>query len=191
MIPIRRLLIAASLILSLPAFAMAAAPPPTWAVDKAGSKISFASSFGGEAFTGTFRAWDAQIAFDPKTATGHVSVRIQTGSAVTGNADRDQALPGAPWFASGKYPTANFEASSFKNLGGGRYEAAGTLSVKGVTKPLTLPFTLAITGDTARMTASVGVNRLAFGVGTGEWAATDVIPNPATVTIVVVARRQK
>jgi polyisoprenoid-binding protein YceI len=188
---IRRLLLAAVLFLALPALATAAPAPPVWAVDKAASKVSFASSFGGEAFTGTFRTWDAQIAFDPKTATGHVSVHIQTGSAVTGSADRDQAIPGAPWFASARYPTANFEASSFRSLGGGRYEAAGLLSIKGVTKPLTLPFSLVITGDTARMTASVGVNRLTFGVGQGEWAATDVIPNPAMVTIVLVAKRAK
>lgn len=179
----------AALALALPAMAFAA--PATWAVDKAASKVGFDSSFGGETFSGTFKAWDAQIAFDPATATGKVSASIATGSGTTGNADRDQALPTPGWFASAKYPTANFEASSFKSLGGANYQAVGVLSIKGVTKPLTLPFTLVITGDTARMTANVAVNRLAFGVGQGEWAATDVIPNSATVTIQLTAHKAK
>ncbi|MDB5429812.1 MAG: polyisoprenoid-binding protein [Caulobacter sp.] len=187
---IRKLVFAIALLLAMPVLARAA-PAPVWVVDKAASKIGFASNFGGDPFTGTFKTWDAQIAFDPKSAAGKVVARIQTGSGATGNADRDQALPTPGWFASAKYPTANFEASSFKALGGNRYQAIGVLSIKGVTKPLTLPFTLVITGDTARMTASVAVNRLAFGVGQGEWAASDVIPNPATVTIVLVAHRAK
>ena len=188
---IRRLILAAALLLALPVLTAAAAPPPVWNVDKAASKIAFASTFGGDAFSGTFRVWDAQIAFDPKTATGRVSAHIQTGSGTTGNADRDQALPTPGWFASARYPTANFEASSFKSLGANTYQAIGTLSIKGVTKPLTLPFTLVITGDTAKMTANVAVNRLAFGLGQGEWSGTDVIPNPANVTIVLVAHRAK
>jgi polyisoprenoid-binding protein YceI len=179
----------AAALLATPALALAA--PATWAVDKAASKIAFASSFGGGPFSGTFRTWDAEVAFDPATATGKVVANIQTGSGTTGDADRDQALPTDTWFASAKFPKATYQATNFKALGGGRYQALGTLTVKGVTKPLTLPFSLVITGETAKMTASVAVNRLAFGVGQGEWKASDVIPNPATVTITLTAHKAK
>jgi polyisoprenoid-binding protein YceI len=54
---------------------------------------------------------------------------------------------------------------------------------------LTLPFTLAITGKQAHMTAAVAVNRLAFGVGQGEWKATEAIPAAATVTLDLTAHR--
>ena len=57
------------------------------------------------------------------------------------------------------------------------------------TRGMTLPFTLVITGGVAKMNASVGLNRLAFGVGQGEWANTDQIPAKVSVRIALKARR--
>ena len=65
----------------------------------------------------------------------------------------------------------------------------GQLTLRGVSKPLTLPFTLAITGDQARMKASLALNRLAFGVGQDEWKATTALPATVTVNIAISARR--
>lgn len=39
------------------------------------------------------------------------------------------------------------------------------------------------------MTAQVGVNRLAFGVGQGEWASTEVVPSTVTVTVALNAKK--
>ncbi len=183
---------AAALVLLAAAPAFAAAPAPTWSVDKPASKIGFASSFGGTDFSGGFRTWDAQIKFDPNNLPGSSAVvTIDTASVATGDADRDKTLPDTPWFASTQYPKAVFRTQSFKALGGGRYQAIGTLTLRGVTKPLTLPFTLAITGPNAKMTAQLGLNRLAFGVGQGEWAKTEVIPGVVNLTISLTAHRAK
>ncbi len=178
------------------AFAMAApawaAPAPAWTVDKAASKVAFASSFDGGAFTGSFRRWDAVIRFDPANLAGSsVTATFDMASAVTGEATRDQALLEPDWFSTKAFPKATFTASSFKALGGGRYQAIGTLTIRGVTKPLTLPFSLVITGDTARMTSSVGLNRLAFGVGQGDWKTTEVVPGTVTVNISLTAKRAR
>jgi polyisoprenoid-binding protein YceI len=100
-------------------------------------------------------------------------------------------LPDTPWFSAAKYPKATFVTHTFKALGGNRYVAAGDLTIKGVTKPLTLPFTLVITADTAKMNAAVSLNRLAFGVGQGEWATTQVIPAAVQVTIALTAHKEK
>jgi len=178
----------AALAIAAPAWAA----PPAWTVDHAASKIGIGSTFDGQAVGGAFRKWDADIHFDPKDlAHSSVTATIDTGSAATGDADRDAALPDTPWFFAAKYPKATFVSHSFKALGGNRYAAVGDLTIRGVTKPLTLPFTLAITGDTAKMNAAVGVNRLAFGVGQGEWATTDVIPAAVQVTIALTAHRAK
>jgi polyisoprenoid-binding protein YceI len=172
--------------------AVAAAPAPAWTVDKAASRIGFSSSFGGEAFSGAFRTWNAQIRFDPNNLAGSsATVTIDTASVATGDDDRDKTLPDAPWFASAQYPKAVFKAQSFKALGGGRYQAIGTLTLRGVTKPLTLPFSLSITGADAKMTSSMGLNRLAFGVGQGEWAGTEVIPSTVNLSINLTAHRAK
>ena len=180
--------VVAALAIAVPAWAA----PPAWTVDHAASKVAIGSTFDGQAVGGVFRKWDADIRFDPKDLThSSANVTIDVGSVTTGDADRDTALPDMPWFWAAKYPKATFVSHSFKALGGSRYEAAGDLTIRGVTKPLTLPFTLVITGDTAKMNAAVSVNRLAFGIGQGEWQTTQVIPAAVQVTIALTARRAK
>ncbi len=165
-------------------------PAPVWTVDKAASKVTFSSSFDGGAFTGSFRRWDAAIRFDPKNLIGSkVTATFDMTSAATGESGRDEALPQDDWFAARQFPRATFTAATFEALGGNRYQAIGQLTIRGVTKPLTLPFTVVITGDIAKMNASIGLNRLAFGVGQGEWKTTDVVPGTVTVNISLTARR--
>jgi polyisoprenoid-binding protein YceI len=167
-----------------------AAAAPAWTVDKGTSKVAFSSSFDGGAFSGSFRRWDAAIRFDPANLAGSsVTASFDMTSAVTGDADRDEALPLDDWFAAKRFPKATFTATSFKAVGGNRYQAVGTLTIRGVTKPLTLPFTLVITGGVAKMNASVGLNRLAFGVGQGDWKTTEVVPGTVTVNISLTAKR--
>ncbi|HWA60539.1 MAG TPA: YceI family protein [Caulobacteraceae bacterium] len=171
----------------LPAAALAA---PAWTVDHAASRVGFASSFGGEAFQGAFARWSADIRFDPKDLAGSsVTATIDTASAASGDKDRDQAIPSADFLDAARYRSATFVARQFRDLGGGRYEAIGVLTMRGVAKPLTLPFTLAITGRTAKMTANVALNRLAFGVGQGQWRNVETIPAAVTVTIALTATR--
>lgn len=182
-------LLLALLLIAAPAAALAA-PAPAWTVDKAASRVGFTSSFSGESFSGGFRRWDADIRFDPKNLPGSsVTATIDTASAGTGDADRDKSLPDDRFFAAAKFPKATFTARQFQDLGGGRYNAVGTLTLRGVSKPLTLPFTLAITGPAAKMNASVAINRLAFGVGQGEWKAVEAIPAAVTVNIAISAHR--
>ena len=183
-------LFAAVLAMAAAALPALAAPAHAWTVDKGASKLGFASSFGGAPFSGGFRRWDAVIRFDPRNLAGSsVTATIDVGSAATGDKDRDQALPTDSFFAAVKFPRATFAASRFRDLGGGRYAADGTLTIRGVAKPLTLPFSLAITGRQAHMTASLAVNRLAFGVGQGEWKATEAIPAAVNVTVDLTARQ--
>jgi polyisoprenoid-binding protein YceI len=181
----------ASLIAALAASAAPAAPAPAWTVDKAASSVRFSSTVSGAAFAGAFRRWDADIHFDPANLAGSsVTASFDTASAATGDADRDQSLPSPTFLSAAAFPHATFAAHAFKALGPGRYEAIGTLTLRGVTRPLTLPFTLAITGPRARMTGQVAINRLAFGVGQGEWKATTALPANVTVTIALAAQRK-
>ena len=168
--------------------ALALAAPPTWTVDKAASKLGFSTSVSGAALNGAFRSWDAVIHFDPNDlAHSDVAVTVDIASAATGNGDADASLPDQDWLWTSHFPRATFVAKSFRATGPGRYEAAGVLTVRGVAKPLTLPFTLAITGRAAKMNAQVALNRLAFGVGQGEWKATDTVPATVSVNVALAA----
>ena len=167
-----------------------AAAVSTWTVDKANSKITYKSAFGGTAFEGGFGRWDAQIAFDPMNLAGSkVSVSVDLASEASGDKDRDEALPTDDWFNIAKFPKASFVSTGFKDLGGGRYQAMGNLTIKGITKAVVLPFTLAIMGDTAHMTGQLGLNRTEFKVGEGQFAGPDTVPFELTVSVAVAAKR--
>jgi polyisoprenoid-binding protein YceI len=185
---IRRIVIVAATFAFAPALAVAA--PAAWTVDKAASHLTFASSVSGQAFTGSFQRWDAVIHFDPKDlAHSDVAATVDIASAASGSGDRDAEIPDQDWFWTSRFPRATFVAHGFQPAGPGRYLAAGVLTIRGVAKPLTLPFSLAITGAAAKMSAQVVLNRLAFGIGQGEWQATDTVPAGVTVHIDLAAHR--
>jgi polyisoprenoid-binding protein YceI len=185
--PAPALLAAFGLLLPAPA---ASAAPAAWIVDPAASRLGFQGAMNGEAFTGAFRRWTAQIVFDPKAlAASKVAVSVDVASAASGSADRDQALPTDDWFAAGKFPRATFVTRAFRDLGGGRYEADGDLTLRGVSRPVALPFTLAITGDTAKMNGQAVLDRAAFGVGQGQWKTGDVVDLKVAVSVALTAHR--
>ena len=180
------------LLLALAAPIVVSAAPATWIVDKATSSLKFSSSLGGEAFSGVLRRWDAAIAFDPADlAHSSVAVTVDVASASTANTDRDQALPTPAFFDAAAFPKATFVAKSFTAAGPGSYRAAGTLTMRGVSKPLTLPFALVITGPAAKMSGQVAINRLAFGVGQNEWKATTTLPAAVQLSISLNAKKAK
>jgi len=165
------------------------AAPSTWTVDPS-SKLTFQGAMNGEAFTGVFRSWNAQIVFDPKAlGASKAVVHVNVASASTSNADRDQALPTDDWMAASKFAQATFVTRDFRDLGGGKYVADGDLTIRGVKKPVTLPFTLAISGDTARMSGAIVLNRTAFGVGQGQWTTGEVVDTKVTVNVALTAHR--
>ena len=167
-----------------------AAAPASWVVDPAASHLGFAGKVSGDGFAGQFRRWSAQIVFDPKAlAASKVVASIDVASAVSGDADRDQAMPTDDWFAAAHFPKAVFASRGFKDLGGGHYQALGDLTLRGVTHPIVLPFTLAISGDTAHMNGAVALNRTAFGVGQGQWKTGETVDTQVTVTLDLTARR--
>lgn len=157
-----------------------------WTVQKGGT-LGFTTQWSGNTLEGRFRKWDADISFGANALDqSRVTVRIETGSATTGQGQPDEALPGEEWFASAAFPTATFNASKFRKTAKG-YEASGTLMIKGQTHPITLPFTLDINGDTAHMKGSATVNRVDYGVG---FAETGEIPAEVKINMDFTAKRQ-
>lgn len=162
--------------LLLAVVAVAAAPgvaaARAYAVDPAASKLSFTGTFDGRPFTGVFQKWDAQIDFDAAHLDkSKAVVVIHTGSVRTGTAEYDKTIGEPAWFAAGKFPTARFVASTFRKTGANRYEAAGQLTLRNVTRPATLPFTLQPAGARTRMRGALTLDRTQFGVGAGEFSA--------------------
>jgi polyisoprenoid-binding protein YceI len=120
----------------------------------------------GSGVSGTFANWSADIQFDDPEApgpAGTVVVEIDIASLSLGTVT-DQAM-GPDYFDSARYPTARYEARLEKLATG--YQAVGDLTLRDISLPLTLPFTLVLQGDRAEMTARASVNRLDFDIGKG------------------------
>jgi len=173
--------------LALPAFASTptVAPAPATATPAVliagdGSLLEFHSSYDEESFTGRFERFEARIAFDPASASGHFDVAIDLASAGTENDERDEVLLGAEFFHVLAMPKARYQATRFSRLADGRFIAEGTLSLRGVTRavPLTFAWTA---GPSPRLEGSATVPRLAFQVGTGDWADTALMPDAVEV----------
>lgn len=160
---------------SAPAAALTApAAEGAWRIDKAASRIAFTGTQSGEEFTGAFQLFDATILLDPEDlSAARIEAVIDTASARTGDRQRDAALPGAEWFSSKAFPTARFVSNAIVSAGENAYSAAGTLSIRGIERDLTLPFTLAINDGRAVADAEISLNRSDFGVGQGEDFITD------------------
>jgi len=157
----------------------------------AGSSLTFAGNYQGEVFSGRFPGFATRLSFDPKQlATAKLDVVIPLASATTGNADYDGELRGASFFNSGKFAQARYIATKFRALGGNKYAADGTLSLRGVSKPVTLTFTWT-SGATPVLAGKATLKRLDFGVGGGDWADTDTIPNEIAVSTKVILQPAK
>ena len=172
--------------------AAAAQEAPKWVVDPAHSTLAVESSAEGAAFEGHFDRWSADIHFDPKNlAASKVTVTIETASILTGDSGRDQTAQGNDWFDAAMFPKATFVTREIKDLGGGRYEADGDLTLRDKTRPFALPFTLSIKGDEADMHSEVDLDRTMWSFGTGEYGAADIVPLNVGLRIDLVAHLAK
>jgi cytochrome b561/polyisoprenoid-binding protein YceI len=154
-----------------------------WSVDAAKSSISFVSTGGGYTTKGTFGQYRAEVEFDPDTPSEtSVKVLIDMTSAGTGTGEIDDALKSADFFNPKQFPTAQFAARGAEPNGNGKYVLNGRLTLKGVTKPIALPFSIDIQSGTATVTGEMRINRLDFGVGP-ESVAGLTIDKDVTLTI--------
>lgn len=151
-------------------------------VQAPGSALAFASRYDGELFTGRFTDFTTTFSFDPaRLAASRLDVVIPLLGVNTGNEDRDSTLSGADFFHVSKYAQARYTATSFRALGGDRYAADGMLSLRGVSKPVTLTFAWT-PGAEPMLVGKATVKRLDFNVGGGDWSDTDLMPNEVAVS---------
>jgi len=170
------------------------APAPVWEMDKSQSSIVFKGSQMGKAFEGRFRDFDAQIRFAPDMLeASDVSVTVKTASAASGDQERDDTLQGRQWFDVENFPVATYESSSFRKTDDTHFVSEGNLTIRDVTVPVTLPFTLTIADDTdsgkkiATMQAGITLDRSTLQLGRGDWADPKSVANNVDIAITVVA----
>lgn len=177
--------------LAAAAFTFGTAAPSladTWNVDPDRSKLGFEVQQGQGTVQGTFETWTATIEFDPqKPEDARISARIEPASASTGNAQFDGTIPSKDWFDVDGFPVVEFKADGAQKIDGTSYKADGVLTIKGVTQPITLEFTLDFDGDTAKADGTAKLNRLDYKLGEG--VGSDTVSDAVTVTLDLTAVR--
>lgn len=164
-------------------FVAAGAAAAEWRMDPDASRLRFQASYQGEAAPGAFRRFDTRLTFDPdRPAEGRLQVRVALASFDMGSREIHEAVREPEWLDLGRFEAAEFVSTDIRRDGGDGFVAHGTLRVKGIERRVAVPFRWHAADGSARMTGAVTLDRGAFGIGTGEWAASDTIGLEVKVT---------
>jgi polyisoprenoid-binding protein YceI len=146
-----------------------------WKMDASGSRLEFVATFEKNAAPGVFREFDARLRFDPENpAGGSLDVTVKVTSADMNIPDVNKEIRNKDWFDYAGFPQAEFHSTDLRREGK-RYVARGTLMLKGVKQAVEVPFTWEVSGAAATMEGELTLRRGDFGIGLGEWKATDTI----------------
>jgi polyisoprenoid-binding protein YceI len=164
---------------------LASAALPALAQQKlvpAQSEIAFTSRQMGVPVDGKFRKFDAQLAFDPKQPdAAKIAMTVDLASVSLGAAEVEAEVAKPDWFATQKFPQATFQSTGVKPLGGNKFNVTGKLAIKGASRDVTVPVTLAQSGGSTTASGAFVIKRLDFRIGDGDWKDTSMVANDVQV----------
>ena len=180
-----KFLLPAALLLSA-ATVYAAAPDP------AKSQIGFAMKQLNVPVNGSFKKFSGNVVLDlKKPEAGKADLTIDTGSISLPTAEAVGEAKKKDWFNVAQFPTARFVSTSIKNLGGGKLQVSGKLTLKGVTRDVSAPCTARQEGALVIVEGSMPVSRLAFKVGEGDWSDTGTVADEVQIKFKVAVPASK
>ena len=131
---------------TLAALVLAASPAlaaDTYTVDKVHSTALFTVRHLMSKVTGKFTDLSGSIQIDhAKPETSSVEFAIKTASVDTSNSQRDEHLRSADFFDAAANPEITFKSTKVKSTSKDSYAVTGTLTLRGVSKEVTLPVTV-------------------------------------------------
>ncbi len=147
-----------------------AAAPVDYTLDAAGSRVQYRVPMGGNEIFGTMPVQSARIALDFEMASNsRVSVTLNAAGATASFPFAAQALKGATVLNTAQHPRVTFETTRFR-ANGNNAEVDGNITIRGVTRPITLRGGLfrergQSTGDRSELLVRLtgAVNRSDFG----------------------------
>jgi polyisoprenoid-binding protein YceI len=121
-------------------FSVASAATMTFTIDKAHTEVGFDITHFFTKVHGRFTDFSGTIIADPKNVTASsVEVTIRDSSIFTANERRDQHLRTPDFFWVEKYPEITFKSTKVvPGKDAKRFQVLGDLTIRGVTKPVTL-----------------------------------------------------
>ena len=144
-----------------------------YTVNPAASSVGF-TIYGSMIFKvhrdGKFKDFTGELAYDPAhPASTHVDLTVYTGSVDMHNAEHDQLMKSPEFFDVTRFPTMHFTSSSTEVRPDGTLEMTGEMTIRGVTKRMTIPVKLrqpgnAASGSGAIFETTFPIDRTEFGL---------------------------
>jgi polyisoprenoid-binding protein YceI len=163
-----------------------AAPATRYTLDQTKSTLDFQFMQAGAQNKGKFTRFPVTLDFSPENLAGSkLDVVIEMASVDTGDKERDDTLKGADLFSVAKFPQAHFTSTQITKTANG-YDAAGKLTIRGVSHDIHVPFTFKTADEQGKpagyLLGKTTIKRLDFGVGQGEWKSTEWVGNDVAVS---------
>lgn len=117
-----------------------------------------------------FTRFSGRITYDAKNVAAATAViEVDMKSYDIGDPAYNAEVAKASWFDSAAHPKATFRSTAVKAVSATRFDATGTLSVKGRTQTITVPVTVGTAAGATTFDGTFNLSRKAFSIGSPVW----------------------
>ncbi|MGH2630780.1 MAG: YceI family protein [Actinomycetota bacterium] len=113
-------------------------PAGKYELDPTHTEISFVARHMLTKVRGRFTEFDGTIEVAERPEDSTVNVEVKTGSVQTNTDQRDDHLRSADFFETEEHPVMTFRSTGWRHTGGSSFELDGELTIRDVTRPITL-----------------------------------------------------
>lgn len=159
-----------AVLLALAIVSSPAAAEECYSVRTDGGSVSFEVRQAGAPFRGAFRRFGGEICL-AQGQVARIDVWLEPASVDAGLPEIDAALKEKEFFETARYPRIAFTGRSVEARGE-RQTAHGTLEIKGRRRDRDVAFSLRRDGGGPVVSGTLTLDRLDYGIGTGEWSDT-------------------
>ncbi|MGE3919202.1 MAG: YceI family protein [Hyphomicrobiaceae bacterium] len=191
-------LVRTALLILLFGTGFARAEPGDWTLLPKESRLGFQATEEGQLAEGGFGRFGGVIHFDKDhLEQARLDIEIDMQSVMSSYEEMPATLKTETWFDVARFPKARYVSTKISPDGKGGYRADGSLTLRGVSVPVTVAFRFESYGPKASdpkilRAAAKGealLKRTAFGVGQGDWKSTDVVADPVKVIFTLAAEK--
>lgn len=152
-----------------------------------GSKVHFAIKNFGINTGGDLSGLKGNIYFDPANLpASNFTVSVEVKTIDTDSENRDEHLRGDRYFDADKYPEILIKSVRIDKANSGKFNFTGTLTMHGITKNITFPFTASLQGSDYLFSGDFEINRLDYSVG----EESSVLSNTVKISLSVLAKKE-
>jgi polyisoprenoid-binding protein YceI len=151
-------------------------------VQLAGSRISATFTQMGVAVEAPFTRFSGDIVYDPqKPESASARVVIDIASFDLGDPEYNREILKPDWFDAASHPQASFVSRSVEAVAPDQLRVTGDLTLKGRSETAVVPLKIVREGSGYVFSGELPISRLAFRIGDGEWADTDMVADEVMI----------